>query len=98
MSASALSKQEPTSRRVDRAEATVLAGPTLIRVPNLAWKSVDSPLSTDLEQRFGPIWEMADAGVPEDLIARETGLPIGQVELILGLKRPRTAGGGRPSS
>ncbi len=30
---------------------------------------------------------MADEGMPVDAIARETGYPIGQVELILGLRR-----------
>ena len=33
------------------------------------------------------IWALADAGAPAEAIARETGQPIGQVELILGLRR-----------
>ena len=54
-----------------------------------------------LARRFGPIWELADKGRSPGAIARETGQPIGQVELILGLRRPSDGDGiaaGEPSA
>jgi hypothetical protein len=93
-------RREPI-RRTEPAAATAVTGPTLIAVPNLAAASLvgeSGPadlVSTDLGRRFGAIWELADAGVAADAIARATGQPIGQVELILGLKRQlATAGAG----
>lgn len=76
-------------RRGDPARPEPAAGPTLIAVPNLAAPAGEptAPVSPDLVQRFGAIWEMADAGDSAGSIARATGQPIGQVELILGLKR-----------
>ena len=68
-----------------------MAGPTLIAIPNLAatgdWVPAPST-TTDLGRRFGSIWELADAGASAETIARETGQPIGQVELILGSEAP----------
>jgi hypothetical protein len=49
-----------------------------------------------LGRRFAAVWEMADSGATPEAIARETGHPIGQVELILGLRRRIPAEGGRP--
>jgi hypothetical protein len=75
-------------RRVDRGTPATSDGPTLISVPDLAAPS--SPASEAeamLGRRFGAVWAMADSGVPVETIARETGHPIGQVELILGLRR-----------
>lgn len=65
------------------------AGPTLIAVPNLAAPAGEptASASSDLNQRFGAIWGMADTGASAESIARDTGQPIGQVELILGLRR-----------
>ena len=40
-----------------------------------------------LERRFRPVWDLADSGQAIDAIARATGQPIGQVELILALRR-----------
>jgi hypothetical protein len=82
-------------RRADRAAATAMAGPTLIAVPDLSDATgaggpdphASSAAVAELGRRFGAIWEMADAGAPAGAIARATGLPIGRVELILGLKR-----------
>ena len=69
-------------RRVDRVSSTLIA------VPNLAAPaSPASEAAAELARRFGAIWAMADAGEPVEAIARETGHPIGQVELILGLRR-----------
>ncbi len=78
-----------------------LAGPTLIAVPDLAVPAEDAEsedaAASELAGRYGPIWELADAGVSPEAIARSTGHPIGQVELILGLRRQlaHTATGGR---
>jgi hypothetical protein len=82
--------------RVDEAEPSAVAGPTLIAVPSLA--SAPSPsapeTSHDLGRRFGTIWELADQGATPETIARRTGQPIGQVELILALRRQPAAQGG----
>ena len=75
-------------RRVDRAEPSAVAGPRLIAVPNLAVSApVEESASLELRRRFGAIWDFADQGMAEDEIARQSGYPIGQVELILGLRR-----------
>jgi hypothetical protein len=66
------------------------AAPTLITVPGLAdapHTASTDPASSDLGQRFAAVWELADAGASPEAIARRTGHPIGQVELILGLRR-----------
>jgi hypothetical protein len=63
----------------------------LIAVPSLATAGSEAAAieaGAELGRRFGAIWEMADAGEPTATIARTTGHPIGQVELILGLRRP----------
>jgi hypothetical protein len=81
-------------RRVDAASTTAVAGPTLIAVPSLAAigsEAVAHEASAGLGRRFGPIWELADAGEPAEAIARATGHPIGQVELILALRRQADA-------
>ena len=40
-----------------------------------------------LTQRYAAIWALADKGATAEVIARATGQPIGQIELILGLRR-----------
>jgi hypothetical protein len=80
--------------RVDPGRSATADGPTLISVPNLA----SPPSSTleaaaELDRRFGPVWAMSDEGVPTETISRESGYPIGQVELILGLRRQLSTGG-----
>jgi hypothetical protein len=81
-------------RRVDPGHSATSEGPTLIFVPNLASPpSANSEAAAELDRRFGPIWAMADEGTPAEAIARETGYPIGQVELILGLRRRLLVGG-----
>jgi hypothetical protein len=84
------------AHRVDPPQPSAVGGPTLIAVPNLASPPPERhPASTDLAKRFGAIWEMADSGKSADAIARATGQPIGQVELILGLRRKLAAAEGR---
>jgi hypothetical protein len=62
--------------------------PSMIAVPDMAGlpderDSSSSPLS----QRYAAIWTLADQGASPDVIAKATGQPIGQIELILGLRR-----------
>ncbi len=82
-------------RRLDRRQVAPGDGPVLIAVPSLA--STPSATSTEaaaeFDRRFGVIWALADSRTPLDEIARQTGHPVGQVELILGLRRPKNAGG-----
>jgi hypothetical protein len=67
--------------------------PTLIAVPNLAAASQDRQAALNgLNQRYAAIWSLADTGAPPDVIARATGQPIGQIELILGLRRQINSG------
>ncbi len=75
-------------RRLDPGQSATSGGPTLISVPNLAAPPAPpSEAAAELDRRFGDVWAMADRGVPVEEIARESGYPIGQVELILGLRR-----------
>jgi hypothetical protein len=68
---------------------------SLISVPNLASSPDDrEPASSPLSQRYSAIWSLADQGASPEVIAKATGQPIGQIDLILGLRRhidgPRT--------
>lgn len=80
---------EKRAHRFDEAQASAVPGPTLIAVPNLAAApDTANAASEELGQRFGPLWSLADGGLSPEAIAQRTGQPIGQVELILGLRRP----------
>jgi hypothetical protein len=60
----------------------------LIAIPNLASTASDREATlSSLTQRYAAIWTLADTGASADVIARATGQPIGQIELILGLRR-----------
>jgi len=63
--------------------------PTLIAIPDMG--SVEEELQAgggnELGERHGEAWTLAATGVPPEDIARQTGQPIGQVELIVGLYR-----------
>lgn len=86
----------PAFHRYDPPQASAVAGPTLIEVPNLAAAPPETPAaSAELARRFGAVWQLADTGASPDAIARSTGHPIGQVELILGLRRQLAAAEGR---
>ena len=78
-------------RRVDRGETNAARGPTLIAVPHLPAPASEGSAAAELGRRFGAIWALADSGASADEIARSTGQPIGQVELILGLRRQLNA-------
>ena len=61
---------------------------SLISVPNLAAGPEDrDPAANSLTQRYSAIWTLADQGATPEVIAKATGQPIGQIELILGLRR-----------
>lgn len=88
-----------TAVRIDPAEPSAVSGPTLIAVPDLtagARPHATSSVSRELGRRYGAIWELADAGEPADAIARATGQPVGQIELILALRRQAAAGAAEP--
>lgn len=88
-------------RRVDSGRIATSAGPTLISVPDLATPpsiGQTSEVAAELDRRYGPVWLMADEGLAVDAIARETGYPVGQVELILGLRRRLVAAEAGPDA
>ena len=72
---------EPRIERNDD-EQSMIAVPDLAALPDER-ESASSPLS----QRYAAIWTLADQGASPEVIARATGQPIGQIELILGLRR-----------
>jgi hypothetical protein len=89
------------ARRADFGRAATSAGPTLISVPDLATPpsiGSTSEVAAELDRRYGPVWLMADEGLTVDDIARETGYPVGQVELILGLRRRLVAAEAMPDA
>ena len=63
--------------------------PTLIAIPDLGAveEESDERAGSELGERHGEAWTLAAAGVPPEEIARQTGQPIGQIELIVGLYR-----------
>ncbi len=76
------------SLRLDLPSA--IPGPTLIVVPSMAApgsETIAQDAAEALSRRYGPIWDLADAGEPAQEIARATGQPIGRIELILALRR-----------
>jgi hypothetical protein len=78
----------PGQRRAAILRAGRPEDPPLIAVPNLASASPDRQATHDtLGQRYAAIWSLADTGAPPEVIARAIGQPIGQIELILRLRR-----------
>ncbi len=69
---------------------------SLISVPNLALSGeAHVPPEPDLNRRFASVWDLAEAGASSEAIAKATRYPVGEVELILGLKRQsETTNGG----
>ncbi len=59
----------------------------LITVPKLAAAQDRQGMQGTLSQRYAAIWDLARTGASPEVIARATGQPIGQIELILGLRR-----------
>jgi hypothetical protein len=77
-------------RRFGRHDGPSLDGvkePKLITVPKLTAIQDRQAMIGGLSHRYAAIWELAEGGASADAIARATGQPIGQIELILGLRR-----------
>jgi hypothetical protein len=75
-----------------RADQAARNEPTLIAIPDLGAveaveEEFDERAGSELGERHGEAWTLAAAGVPPEEIARQTGQPIGQIELIVGLYR-----------
>lgn len=78
--------------------------PVLIAVPDLSGPGPGVGTQADparrasaareLSRRFERVWSMADAGSDAAAIAAATGQPIGQVEVVLNLRRRLEAGAG----
>lgn len=62
----------------------------LISVPDLSAEGVPDD-ATNLAEKHADVWALLDTGRSPQEIARETGRPIGQVEVIAGLYRQRQA-------
>jgi hypothetical protein len=76
------------SHRADRHAQNRDASPTLIEVPALGRPTGDRQAAVEaLRQRYAAIWSLADAGTPLEEIAQAAGQTIGEIELILGLRR-----------
>jgi hypothetical protein len=75
-------------KRAEANHAGPAMAPTLIAVPSLAAPPSEREASIDgISHRYAAIWSLADSGASADMIARATGHPIGQIELIMGLRR-----------
>ncbi len=72
-----------------REDRNARAEPTLIAIPDLGAGEAGSAgiAGSEFGERHGAAWTLAAAGVPPEDIARQTGQPIGQIELIVGLYR-----------
>lgn len=80
------------SGRASGASSDGAGEPRLIAVPRLSAAQDRQAMHGGLGQRYAAIWELSDSGASPDAIARATGQPIGQIELILGLRRQMDAG------
>jgi hypothetical protein len=61
---------------------------SLIAIPSLEPAQGDRGVTVNvLKERYAAIWALADKGATLEQMARATGQPVGQIELILGLRR-----------
>lgn len=65
------------------------ANTTLIAVPDMtdSERTFDPEVEAHFHERYREVWELAASGASPEEIARRTGQPVGQVELIMGLYR-----------
>jgi hypothetical protein len=65
------------------------AVPTLITVPGLDSFSEDElkAAGDSLGRRHATVWNLAESGLSPEAISTSTGQPIGEIELILALRR-----------
>jgi len=62
--------------------------PTLISIPDLGHEGpIDRQSGAELGQKYQAVWTLAVSGSSPEEIARRTGQPIGEIELIIGLQR-----------
>lgn len=75
-------------RRVDPPLVSSIEGPSLISIPDIGSRrsAADTSLSNAHGERFSDIWERGELGLSPSQIAKECGIPLGQVELVLGLR------------
>jgi hypothetical protein len=77
-----------TTRHDPKATSPAGGEAALIAVPSLPGAHVDREATANgIKERYAAIWTLAETGAAPDVIARATGQPIGQIELILGLRR-----------
>lgn len=85
------SEQGARGERIRRMDGpTEAPQPLLIAIPQLSTPDSTEEAAAamaELSRRFSAIWSLANQGCPPDEVSRRTGSPIGEVELILGLKR-----------
>ncbi len=74
----------PGSRASHRVDSPLIAVPSLAAAGS---EAVAHEAAAILTRRYGPIWDLADSGQAVEAIAGATGQPVGQVELILALRR-----------
>jgi hypothetical protein len=86
---SMLKPSAPPSREDNSEGGESQDSPTLIAIPNLTERdrSADPQAENALSQRHSEVWTLAAAGLSPEEIARQTGHPKGEVELIVGLYR-----------
>ncbi len=76
------SSQKSTVIERDGAELSLIAVPKLEPAPFDRGVNVSA-----LKERYAAIWALADSGATLEQMARASGQPMGQIELILGLRR-----------
>ncbi len=72
----------PSRRHESAASPTLIAIPSLVRLPDRSDANSEA-----LGRRYGELWARAEGGESAAEIARDLGLPIGQIELILNLRK-----------
>jgi hypothetical protein len=75
-------EQPPRSAPEAAFEPPLIAVPSLAEAPNER-----EALVSVLTERFAAIWNLADHGGSVESIARATGQPVGQIDLIISLRR-----------
>jgi hypothetical protein len=94
----ARARADSPAETIDRAKSPWWRTPTvgandpgehsLIAVPSLEPAQSDRGVTVNgLKERYAAIWALADKGATLEQMARATSQPIGQIELILGLRR-----------
>ncbi len=82
-------KRAPASDESRKRAVAKGAEPSLlITIPSLESTTGDrKAVAEGLAERYSSVWRLAESGRSAEEISRETQTPIGQIELILGLRR-----------